>query len=367
MKRKGLVISLTIIFVLQIVMIFVIIGQVKMPVIDRVYLNEIIYEQGLESALNEIDKMPKSIEKVKQALIIMLVITVFLEIMLLLIYLVYLQKIIFKPFNRLKKFASKVANGDLETPLPMDKQNSFGAFTESFDLMRDALKISREQELLANSSKKELIAKLSHDIKTPISSISAVTELMMATNGDEKTLNQLLIIQNKASQIDRLVSDLFNATLEELQQLNVSSIEQSSEVILELIKNADFQNKANISNIPPCLVMFDLQRLQQVFDNIISNAYKYGGNKILVKATLQNSLLVLEFFDFGEGISDEELPLIFEKYYRGKNAEQKSGAGLGFYISRYLIREMGGDITCKNTEKGFCVLVSLKLTGNFEN
>lgn len=92
-------------------------------------------------------------------------------------YSLYLHRAILRPFRKLKGFAERVAGGDLDIPLEMDRENLFGAFTESFDLMRSELRKARIAEAQATASKKELIARLSHDIKTPIASIKAVSEV----------------------------------------------------------------------------------------------------------------------------------------------------------------------------------------------
>lgn len=98
----------------------------------------------------------------------------------------YLQRAIIKPFGKMKRFAQRIAGGNLDIPLEMDRRNLFGAFTESFDLMRSELKKARMAEARANASKKELVAKLSHDIKTPVASIKAASEVGAALSADEK-------------------------------------------------------------------------------------------------------------------------------------------------------------------------------------
>ena len=95
-------------------------------------------------------------------------------------YTIWLYINVIRPFGKMKEFASAVAAGDLDKPLEMDKKNIFGAFTESFDIMRDELAISRQREYEANVSKRELIAQLSHDIKTPVASIKAMSEVLEA-------------------------------------------------------------------------------------------------------------------------------------------------------------------------------------------
>ena len=184
--------------------------------------------------------------------------------------LLYCEVKILSPFRKLQDFARSIAEGNLDVPLAMDKNNTFGAFTESFDIMREALR-------KANHSKKELVASLSHDIKTPIASIKAVTELMLVKTTDEKEQARLDTITAKAEQVNALITNMFHATLEELEVLHVAPEEVSSAEIAKLIANADYQGQATVSEIPTCLVVADLLRLQQVFDNVISNSYKYAG------------------------------------------------------------------------------------------
>lgn len=273
----------------------------------------------------------------------------------------YLEKNIFIPFQKLKQFASRIANGNLELPLEMDKNNIFGAFTESFDMMREELKKAKEQERLANQSKKELVAQLSHDIKTPISSIRAISEVMIVQVENEKMKQQLAMIEAKTDQIDALISNLFHGTLEELQELKVEPQEQDSRFVFELLVAADYQKKADIKEIPACFVWFDKLRLQQVFDNLFVNSYKYADTKIEVTSFFEHNMLVICFRDYGLGVLENELPLLFTKFYRGKNATGKSGAGLGLSISYYLLEQMGGFLECENLEDGFCVTVKLKI------
>ena len=92
----------------------------------------------------------------------------------------YIRKTILLPFAKMKDFASYVAVGDLDRPLEMDKGNMFGAFSESFDIMREELKASRARELSLQKKERELIASLSHDLKTPVTGIKLTSELMAA-------------------------------------------------------------------------------------------------------------------------------------------------------------------------------------------
>lgn len=275
------------------------------------------------------------------------------------VYLVYIDRAIFHPFRKLQGFARHVAEGKLDMPLEMDKGNLFGAFTESFDLMREELNKARENERLANQSKKELVASLSHDIKTPVASIKAVTEVMYIKSADESQKKQLEIINSKADQINTLITNMFNATLEELQELKITVTEQSSQVLYDLIKDADYYNRVNITGISECIILADVLRLAQVIDNVISNSYKYAGTSIHVSTLIKGKYLEIGFKDYGVGVPDDEIQLIFNKFYRAKNSVGKSGTGLGLYISKYIMTTMSGDIYCENTDDGFMVVLKL--------
>ena len=275
----------------------------------------------------------------------------------------YLRRSILIPFQKLQKFARDVAAGNLDIPLEMDRHGRFGAFTESFDLMREELSKSRENERNADRSKKELVASLSHDIKTPVASIKATTELLLLSAGSEKERSRLEQIEAKAEQINTLITDMFHATLEELQALNVTVAEVHSTVIPGLIKNADYKGYTHTFTVPDCIVLADTVRLQQVFDNLIGNSYKYADTEIEVHVAFSEQYLVIDLLDTGPGISQDDLPLITGKYFRGKNAAQKSGYGLGLYISKNLLNQMSGDLRCENYPGGFMVRVLLKLAG----
>lgn len=300
-------------------------------------------------------------EKEKKSFAWLMEIILILAALVCLLYALVIGRRILRPFYKLKDFAKHVAEGNLDIPLAMDKKNVFGVFTESFDLMRSELKKARENERKANQSKKELVASLSHDIKTPVASIKAVSEIMYVKTKNENEREQLSIISDKADQINTLIMNLFNATLEELQELGVTVTEQSSQKIHELIKKSDYNGRATIHGIAQCIIIADVLRLSQVIDNVIYNSYKYADTEIDVTSCICGEYLEITFHDYGKGVLEEELPLLFNKFFRAANSEGKSGAGLGLYISKFLMNKMSGDIECDNTDNGFIVKLTLLL------
>jgi signal transduction histidine kinase len=278
-------------------------------------------------------------------------------------YILHLNRIIFRPFRKMQRFARHIALGELDIPLEMDRNHMFGAFTESFDMMREELAAARHSEYLANKSKKELVASLSHDIKTPVSSIKAITELMLLSAGDDKITRQLNTLYSKADQIDHLVTDMFHATMEELDELQVNITEEHSRLLAALIENANYYERITAAPIPECLITADLLRLQQVVDNVVNNSCKYAGTAIDIEFEIIEGFLEVQFNDYGPGVPGDELPLLFNKFYRGSRAMNQSGSGLGLYISRYMLRKMHGDMVCFNRKDGFTVKLIIPLAG----
>ena len=119
----------------------------------------------------------------------------------------YVNRNIIKPFEKMKRFASLIARGELDEPLLIEKNNIFGAFTESFDIMREELKAARNRETALKMREKELVASLSHDLKTPVTGIKVICELLQVKVEEEYVKGKIANIEQKTKEIDTLVSD----------------------------------------------------------------------------------------------------------------------------------------------------------------
>lgn len=297
----------------------------------------------------------------KQNIVIVFIIIGVLQIVIIVSWYIYIKRSMITPFTKLSDFAARVAEGNLDMPLQMDKGHVFGAFTESFDLMRSELKKARIAEKKANDEKKEVIAKLSHDIKTPVASIKSTSEVGMAITKEERAKKMFGVIDAKTDQIKSLVDNLFTSSVQDITEIEVNPGMQPSDVISGLIRNADYLSRADAFTIPECNVYFDKLRLQQVFDNIFMNSYKYADTAMHVNAEIAGDYLVIRISDEGSGVKEEELPLLKEKFKRGSNASDKDGAGLGLYLTDYFMEKMDGQMGLKNLDKGFEVSVYIRI------
>lgn len=265
-----------------------------------------------------------------------------------------------RPFQRLQTFAGQIAAGNLDFPLPMKKHQYFGAFTESFDLMREELKRAKESEYQANRSKKELVAELSHDIKTPIATIRAACEVLKMKELNPDVRAKVAVIDAKAGMVGALAGNLFQASLEELEVLKVEPVYEQSPCIRGMFEEFSGYSEIRIvGEVPPCLVWMDRLRLRQVIDNLVSNSSKYAGTPVTVSFFETKQALGIRIRDEGEGVDEDELLLLTEKFYRGNNAKGKSGSGLGLYLAKLFMEQMYGGIEFYQ-DKGFVAELTLK-------
>jgi signal transduction histidine kinase len=237
----------------------------------------------------------------------------------------------------------------------MDKHNYFGAFTESFDRMREELKLSNEREAAANRSKQELVAELSHDIKTPVATIKATCEVMEIKYQDPDVKEKVSVIKSKATSVEHLIDNMFRATLDDLDELKVTPREESSLIIEDMLKGLRFYGTVEQKgSIPECLIMVDKLRLEQVIDNIAGNSFKYAGTALEVDYKTEKDNIRVILSDRGPGVPEDELSLVTSKFYRGSAAAEsaKDGSGLGLYLASRFMEKMGGGLEVRNREGG---------------
>ena len=291
----------------------------------------------------------------------------------------YVRRTIVKPFGEMEKFAENVASGKLDVPIRLEKNNMFGAFTGSFDIMREELKNARRREDELKIREKEMVASLSHDLKTPVTGIKLAAELLQmrfsvkAENADmdivfsRDEINSMNDgvdgILQKSEQINALVSDLFTATLDDLGEFKVNCRDEDSGVLADIVKSCDDKHYAVMGELPQVIIHIDRKRMAQVIGNIISNSYKYADTTIDVDFKLSDGFLEMRIQDHGQGVPSDEIELITNKFYRGKAWADSGtdGNGLGLYIAKMLMKKMNGDLTAES-DGGLAITLIIPLS-----
>ncbi|MEH7177424.1 sensor histidine kinase [Neobacillus vireti] len=284
----------------------------------------------------------------------------------------FVSKSIIKPINQLKKAAQFIKNGNLEHSIRATRNDEIGQLTQSFEEMRIQLKESHKIQKQYEDNRKELIAHISHDLKTPITSIKGYIEGIRDGVADtpEKRARYIQTIYTKAVDMDHLIDELFLFSKLDLGKLpfdfEVIDIKDYltdyfEELSFDLRKqNVDLNFQFSPNGVYH--VLADREKLKRVLANIINNSLKYMDKakkelKITLHSTAEN--VEISIADNGPGIPDESISFIFNQFYRAEQSRNKltGGSGLGLSIARMIIEEHNGEIQLEST-----LLIGTKIT-----
>ena len=269
------------------------------------------------------------------------------------IMVLYVKIKIIAPFDKLKNVPYELSKGNLTLPLKENKSRFFSRFIWGVDLLRENMEKQKKRETELQREKKTLLLSLSHDIKTPLSAIKLYAKALSKGLYSEKE-KQLEIAENinlKADEIESYVSRIITASKEDFLSMEVNGgefylsrlvtdIENYYSEKLSLIKT-DFE----VGRYDDCLIKGDIDRSIEVIQNIVENAVKYGdGKSIYVDFGEEDNCILVSVKNSGSTLSSKELPHIFESFWRGSNSEKQGGSGLGLYICRQLMHQMGGEV-----------------------
>ena len=269
---------------------------------------------------------------------------------------------IFSSLNELKKKAKDIANKNFNTPVTIKGPIEFQEFGKAFNHMSDDLKKSFDSLEESEKEKRIMIAQLSHDIKTPITSIQATVEgILDGIITQEEQFHYLTTINRQTERLNKLVEELDDLTL------NTQETEdhpQKNEVIFldQLLVHAmnefhlliEQENRDIHIQVLPESAKFTshYDKLLRILVNLLNNAFKYSdpGTPIDVKGILEDNTLTISVSDKGKGIDAKEFEHIFKRLYRVESSRnmKTGGHGLGLAIAQELAHQLGGKITVQS-------------------
>jgi signal transduction histidine kinase len=284
------------------------------------------------------------------------------------------SKRITSPVTRLKKAAAEITKGNLKHEIIEDGDEEIRELCRDFEAMRIQLKDSIRMKMKYDDNRKTLVSSISHDLKTPITSIKGYVEGILdgVANTPEKVERYLKTIYSKAETVDSMIDDLLLYSKLDLNQLPYN-FEKTD--ITDYFKDCIYEStpelhKSNIIiNLENHLtlekyVMVDRERMKRVIMNIIDNSRKYmnkekGEITIILRET--NMSIIAELRDNGAGISKDNLNRIFDRFYRADSARSSTtGTGLGLAIAKQIVEGHGGKIWAVSHEnEGLSVIISL--------
>jgi signal transduction histidine kinase len=282
---------------------------------------------------------------------------------------------ILKPILRLKSAASEISCGNLAHEVVVAGDNEIRDLCQSFEQMRLKLKESVYTQAKFEDNRKMLVSSISHDLKTPITSIKGYVEGILdgVANSPEKVEKYLKTIYSKAVQVDSMIDDLLFHSKLDLNQMPFNFertdvynfFRHCIEEVEPEIEKANI--KIELINMLPDyrFLYIDRTQLRRVVLNILDNSRKYMNKEMgIIEVTLRekDSNIIVQIKDNGVGIPKNDMPYIFDKFYRADTARStKAGSGLGLAIAKQIIEGHQGKIWSISKEnEGTSILFSLK-------
>jgi len=264
---------------------------------------------------------------------------------------VVLARSMTKPLRELTSGARAVAAGELDIQVPVRSSDELGELAVAFNQMNADLATARDR-------RRQLTADVAHELRTPLSVILGHSE-GIRDSVLEASEENLAVIYEEALRLERLVEDLRILSLVESGELSLELGEYDPAALMEktaasyraLAREKDIDLEVSSSGELPD-IRIDIDRMGQVLGNLISNAVRHTpeGGSILMAAYARDGGIEIQVKDNGPGIDPEDLPHVFERFYRGDKSRQRDGAGsgLGLAIAKSLTEAQGGTIRAES-------------------
>ena len=276
--------------------------------------------------------------------------------------------------SRISSAMREIAEGDLNITLDVEGNDEFADMAENLNNMVEELRQLLDRERESERTKNELITNVAHDLRTPLTSSIGYLELLSGPVklNEEMQKKYLDITYKKSKRLQKLIEDLFGFTKLNYGKISmkvskVDIVKLLSQMLEEFYPNFMEKNLAYElqSNVTAKVITADGNLLARLFDNLINNAIKYGseGKKIIVKVDATDTVVTVSVTNFGYVIPKEELPLLFEKFYRVEQSRSVNtgGTGLGLAIAKNIVDMHGGTIGVTSDLNGTVFTVKLKV------
>lgn len=326
--------------------------------------------------IDESDVKKQSELKQKEQIIFPEIMSLILTAVVLITYKRYMDKKVVKPIVKITESSKDIIKGKLDNYVKENNETEIGELSYAFELMRDEVKNRRDKEMKLKKAQSEVIAAISHDLKTPLAAIriyvEAIRDGMAETAEDRQEYTSIIL--KKVDRLTKLIDDLLENSKESLDAITINKQEVSikeffseiaSEIMFELSSvNGELKVQGEI---PDGIIEIDKLRISQVMFNLISNSIKYASGKLIIKfkVEIKDKHLYVYVEDNGQGILAEDAPYIFNKFYRGDKSRNSSipGSGLGLSTCKYIVEKHSGEIYYKSLKtKGslfyFCIPLS---------
>lgn len=250
-----------------------------------------------------------------------------------------------------------MAKGDLDRFINIESEGNIKKLSDNINSISKQLRDITIEERRAQATKNDLITNVSHDLRTPLTSIIGYLEVIQFDKyKDEVELRYYIdIAYEKAKSLSLLINDLFELTKMQNNTINIRKTEINLVQLLGQVvayfecqfKKANMESRVNFSE-DKLIIDADSEKLVRAFENLLTNSIKYGkdGHYVDVNTSLEGDEAVVQIINYGDSISEIDLPYIFDRFYRVEKSRNSniSGSGLGLAITKNIIELHGGTI-----------------------
>ena len=283
-----------------------------------------------------------------------------------------LQRKSFVYIDRISETMENIAGGDLNAFVEVDGDDEFSGMAENLNLMTEDIRNLMDRERESERTKNELITNIAHDLRTPLTSIIGYLEILVQKQDlpEETRARYVEIAYTKSKKLQQLINDLFGFTKLTYGKIamrvsGLDLVKLLSQLLTEFypsFEEAGLQYELE-SNVPALMITADPNLLARLFENLVNNAIKYGaeGKRIRVKVRGTEKTAEVRVINYGKVIPADELPMIFDRFYRVEQSRSSStgGTGLGLAIAKNIVEMHGGTISVTSDLSGTSFIVTL--------
>ena len=324
--------------------------------------------------LEESGRMGRLVQAVLEYYTAVVLTYVILGLILFSVTFMILQEPYIRYISHISDAVQSISEGKLNTSIDIIGDDEFSSMASNLNKMVEDIRELMDKEREAERTKNELITNVAHDLRTPLTSIIGYLELLAGNTKIEPKLQHkyIEIAYGKARRLEKLIEDLFgftklnygrismHVTQLDIVKLLSQLLEEAYPSFVDKNLSYDFQ-----SNVPAKMITADGNLLARLFDNLIGNAIKYGadGKRVVVKLQGGEDVVTVSVTNFGYVIPPEELPLIFNKFYRVEQSRSAhtGGTGLGLAIVKEIVDMHGGAIDVASDLNGTVFTVKLQV------
>ncbi|MEC2055219.1 GHKL domain-containing protein [Peribacillus psychrosaccharolyticus] len=256
-------------------------------------------------------------------------------------------------FNRIVRYTDELVNGHYASDLPAKGNSTLSKLARNINSLKTGVKTSQQEQAKSERLKTELITNVSHDLRTPLTSIITYTELLKNPNlSEEERTGYLQIIDRKSKRLKVLIDDLFEAS--KMASGSIELVKDRADIVQllqqslaerdEAIKQSSLQFRVSMPD--KCVAFVDGQKLWRVFDNLIGNILNYSleNTRVYISVTAERDRVVITFKNVTKYELGDNTDEMFERFKRGDTSRHTEGSGLGLAIAKSIVDLHGGTL-----------------------